>query len=227
MKTAILVVGNVRTWDRCKENFISTFGDGCDIFVSTYDRQYSYHPYIQKSLNFYQDNTLTREDMDKAFEGLNLRGAAIDSVDSYVDKEVKPNICKRYPPDAHLSLAQYFKLRDGIRLMLNHEKEMGSVYDRVIKTRFDITYNAIGNMVHDDGVYVDGSGAGVFPCDWIFITSRKTALSINDFIMDEIRDMKHESSLADMPHKLFLNGIQASTKELRLAPLVRSIVRAS
>jgi hypothetical protein len=226
MKTAIILVGNVRTWETCKDNFISVLGNDADIFVTTYNKQYAYHPYIQQSLNFYDDRSLDGGEMEKMFSNLNLRGSIIDDIDSYVDVSVKPYICNRFPRDAYLSLAQYFKLNDGIELVKKYEESNEIKYDRIIKTRFDIMYNPMENIVSDDGVYVDGSGAGVFPCDWIFITSRATALSINDFIMGEIRDMKNESSLADLPHKLFLNGIRASTKELRLAPLVKTIVRA-
>ena len=44
--------------------------------------------------------------------------------------------------------------------------------------------------------------------------------------MGEIRDMKNDSRLVDLPHKLFLNGIKVSSNELKLAPLVKTIVRA-
>ena len=226
MKTAIILVGNVRTWEQCKENFIATFGDDVDIFVTTYNKQYAYHPYIQQSLNFYEDRNLDTVEMEKLFSGLNLRGTIIDDIDSYVDTHVKPYICNKFPQDAFLSLAQYFKLHGGIEHIKKYEDLQGFKYDRIIKTRFDIMYNPIEDLVLDDCVYVDGSGAGVFPCDWIFVTTREVALSVDDFIMKEIRDMKNESSLVDLPHKLFLNGIRASAKELRLAPLVKTIVRA-
>jgi hypothetical protein len=48
MKTAIILVGNVRTWEECKENFITTFGGDVDIFVSTYNKQYAYHPCVHR-----------------------------------------------------------------------------------------------------------------------------------------------------------------------------------
>ena len=226
MKTAIIIAGNVRTWEKCKDSFISVFGTETDIFVSTYNRQYAYHHWIKQSLNFHEDFDLSKEHMQTMFSGLNLRGCIIDDIDSYVDTNVKPHICNKFPGDAYLSLAQYFKLNDAIDMMKKYEESNGFKYDRVIKTRFDITYNPIDCPNIDDRVYIDGSGAGVFPCDWIFIANRRITLSINDFIMGEIRDMKHESSLADMPHKLFLNGIRASAKELQPSPLVNSIIRA-
>lgn len=226
MKTAIILVGNVRTWDQCKENFIASFGGDVDIFISTYNKQYAYHPYIQQSLNFYNDVDLTKEELQIMFSGLNLAGCIIDNIDTYVDIHVKPFICSKFPKNSHLSLAQYFKLNDALNMVKKHEESHGFQYERIIKTRFDIMYNPIVGMEQGNSVYVDSSGAGVFPCDWIFVTSRGVAQSINDFIMSEIRDMKNESSLIDMPHKLFLNGIKASSNELKLAPLVKSIVRA-
>lgn len=226
MKTAIILVGNVRTWEQCKENFISTFGNDVDIFLSTYDKQYAYHPCIKQTFNFYKDANLTEEEIRAMFSDLKLTGCIIDNIDTYVDNNVKPFICKRFPVDAYLNFSQYFKLNDGLNMIKRHEESNGFQYERIIKTRFDIMYNPMDGIEHGDSVYVDGSGAGVFPCDWIFVTSRGVAQSINDFIMGEIRDMKNESSLVDMPHKLFLNGIKASTNELKIAPLVKTIVRA-
>lgn len=225
MKTAVLLVGNIRTWEQCKDSFIQTFGAGVDVFVTTYNKRYAYHPYIQGQLNFYDDQILNREEIQVLFKEVNLAEIHIDDIDSYVDTSVKPFICDKFPKESYLSLSQYFKLNDGINMILEHEKAKGFKYDCIIKSRFDVTYNKFNIPVLDNVVYVDRYGAGVFPCDWIFITTRNSAVSMNESIMSEIKDMKHESSLQDMPHKLFLNGIKDSSNELRTEHMISALVR--
>ena len=231
MKTAILLVGKVRTWDRCKPNFMAAFGSlNADVFVSTYGTQYAYHPWIQKTTNFNQERVLTQEQVVEKLGGLNVRSCVVDGIESYVDSRVKPFICDKFPRDAHLSLSQYFKLNDCISAMNLHEKENGN-YDVVIKTRFDITYastieSMLPTMDLRSTVYVDAHGAGVYPCDWIVMGNRTNMMNTNKFVMNEIRDMKNESSLQDMPHKLFLNGV-LSTGKIECRHLVSVIARGA
>lgn len=66
----------------------------------------------------------------------------------------------------------------------------------------------------------------MFPCDWIFACSRENALTMDSFIIEEMKDMKNETSLVDLPHKLFLNGILSTKAELVPMPLIKGIVRA-
>jgi len=110
MNMAIVLVGNIRTWNSCRNNFISVFGRYTpDVFIQTYDRQYAYHPYIQKTLNFYEDTTLDAETIQEMFSGIKVSGLSINSIDSYVDTKVKPFISSKFPDGAHLSLSQYFR----------------------------------------------------------------------------------------------------------------------
>jgi hypothetical protein len=80
MKTAILLVGNIRTWSYCKENFIQTFGHlNPDIFVSTYNLQYNHHPYIRNLIGDNEDAWLTNEEIADIFSGINVKNISIDS----------------------------------------------------------------------------------------------------------------------------------------------------
>jgi hypothetical protein len=38
--------------------------------------------------------------------------------------------------------------------------------------------------------------------------------------------MRNESSLVDLPHKLFLNGMLSTGAKVRALPIIRGIVRA-
>ena len=225
MKTAIILVGNVRTWNQCKKNFIETFGTDTDIFIQTYTKQYAYHPWVQRSLNFFDDCIL--DNVAEMFNGLNVRGQSITDLDEYVNLVVKPGISDKFPADAYQTLAQYFKLNDGILNVRHYESVKGFQYDRIIKTRFDVEYYPFDQDMRNDEVYVDSNGAGVYPCDWILVANRNTSIAINDFIIREIRDPKDATSLDLLPHKLFLNGIRSTTHEPFTRPLIKSIIRAS
>ncbi len=56
-KIAILLCGNIRTWELCKQNFIESFGhlENADLFVCASNIQYDYHPVIAGRLNDFND----------------------------------------------------------------------------------------------------------------------------------------------------------------------------
>ena len=227
MNMAIVLVGNIRTWNSCRNNFISVFGRYTpDVFIQTYDRQYAYHPYIQKTLNFYEDTTLDAETIQEMFSGIKVSGLSINSIDSYVDTKVKPFISSKFPDGAHLSLSQYFSLHDALGVVRDMEDSTNKKYDCIVKTRFDVIHNDFEVECSPHEICVDAHGAGVFPCDWTIIATRDNMLSVDEFIMSEIRDMRNESSLVDLPHKLFLNGMLSTGAKVRALPIIRGIVRA-
>jgi len=71
MKTAVLLVGNVRTWEKCKDNFVEVFGKyNPDIFLATYDTRYGYHPAVRNRIGYYDDEILSRKEIADMFKGL-------------------------------------------------------------------------------------------------------------------------------------------------------------
>jgi len=73
MKTAIIIIGHIRTWIECKDNFIESFGHlNPDVYVSTYDLQYNYHPAQQHWMANALDNHLTYEEINNLFNNINL-----------------------------------------------------------------------------------------------------------------------------------------------------------
>ena len=76
MKIAIMLVGNYRTWNLCKESFIKTFG-GIDTFIGSYDLRYGYHPngWGVTDLN---DEIITDKDWVNALSGVNVKMANIE-----------------------------------------------------------------------------------------------------------------------------------------------------
>jgi hypothetical protein len=193
--------------------------------VQTYDKQYAYHPYIQKTTNFYEENTLDAETIRGLFSGVNVQGLVVSELDSYVDTQVKPFISDKFPDGAHLSLSQYFSLHDALGMVADMESLKNKKYDCIVKTRFDVLHNDFSLDCSALEICVDAHGAGVFPCDWTVIATRDNMFSVDEFIMSEIRDMKHDSSTIDLPHKLFLNGMLFTGAKVRTMPLIKGIVR--
>lgn len=231
MNIAIFLVGNIRTWDRCKESFISSFTNlNSDIFISTYTTQYAYHPYIQQTTNFYDEISLSYDQVGYKFHGMNIRSIVIDDIDEYVNK-VKTKISKRYSEGLpHHTFSQYFKINDCVNELLKIECETKTTYDIIIKTRFDIKYNekcisqALTNL-GESVLYIDSGN--VFPSDWILISNRKNFLSLNNSIISEITDMKTETSTKDVPHGMLANAIRASNLTCRTEKFVSTIERRS
>jgi hypothetical protein len=92
MRIALILFGNIRTWEYCKKSYLDTFNNlNPDIFISTYDRQYEYHPYIvQNELKYFNENIINVDYIEILFEDLNLKyidvGKSID-IDRFVEEE--------------------------------------------------------------------------------------------------------------------------------------------
>ena len=61
MKTAVLLIGNIRDWESCKPSFKQALGDH-DIFVSTYDVRYNYHPINKPAMGDLENEIISPEE---------------------------------------------------------------------------------------------------------------------------------------------------------------------
>lgn len=122
MKIAILLAGHLRTWERCKNNFIETLSDvsnhEIDIFVDTYDQMFRTDYAVHNEQNF--QRCLLKEDIVNSFHGLNV-----------VSFSMEPEVLGI----AHLNQAR--KLLKVFDTFSEYEAQNG-IYDLVVKTRPDI-----------------------------------------------------------------------------------------
>ena len=205
-----MLVGNVRTFDECKESFKKTFGD-IDIFISTYDLRYQYHPVVKNNIGDKQDEILSYEYMNNLFEGLNVKSILIEK-DSAVTRFVNEENNRLHPllQNIHSSYAQYRKLKTCIDLVVDNENKMGFKYDYLIRTRFDLMYNKfdyeIGEkeFIHNAGDTPDSE----FLNDYFFWTNRDDMINISNFIMNEFYNPIYNNSNEGPPHGLLRNAIK-------------------
>lgn len=221
MKTAIILVGNIRTWDICKENFIKTFNHlNPDIFVSTYKLQYGYHPHIQGVIGNSEDNLLNFYDIVNKFNELNVKCV-------YVGEYNKKTSVNVHPQFAHLSsncFEQYKTFNRGIEYMIDYEKFNNFEYDVIIKTRCDICYNKIDlDCLNDNTIIIDNHN--IFPNDCIFISTRDIMIDISNFMINEFFSPLYTDSHLNPPHGLLHNAIKNKNLDINLQDIMKCVVR--
>lgn len=202
MRTAIILVGNIRTWDQTKSSFIETFGHlNPDIFISTYNLQYGYHPVVMSRINDFNDVVLSNTDIEKLLYGFNVKSLSINDY-NYESPQVH-NYFKFLNANYY---DQYLTFNKGIYNMIDYEIKNNFKYDIVIKTRFDMVYNPINFINLHDSIIIDSGN--VFPNDCILITNRDSMVKISDFMVNEFLDPRFTYNSSDaIPHKVLHNAI--------------------
>lgn len=208
MKTAIILVGNVRTWDICKESFIETFCDlNADIFITTYDIKYSY-TYGAHLLG--EDLLLTENEIRQSISDLNVKSLLVENTE-YVNNLVNIEQPKWHQPNLpdvwfKSSYSQYRKIKTGIDLMIEYENNNKIKYDCIIKTRFDVTYNPIDFVDLENNIIVGNCTTP--PTDCIIISTRDNIINITDFVINEFYTPIYEDSWERPPHVLLENAVK-------------------
>ena len=210
MKTAIILVGNIRTWDTCKQSFINTFRDlNADIFITTYDIKYSYTWGGHLSG---EDYILNEHEIKQCVSDLNVKSILIENTE-YINGLVDIEQPKWYHPNLpevwfKSAYSQYRKIKTGLDLMVEYENSNDIKYDCVIKTRFDITHNPI-NFVDLKSNVIIGS-CTTPPTDCIIISNRDNVINITDFAINEFYNPIYENSWERPPHVLLENAVKNS-----------------
>jgi hypothetical protein len=226
MKTAILLIGNIRTWDQCKENFRSVFSNlDYDIFLSTYDLRYGYHPAVQNSIHDSSDCFLSNDEILDLFKDFNLKNYVIESIsdvrahyDNVLHNQLHPNF-KNHPH----SVLQYRKLLQAYELLEKYEKDNQIKYDYVIKTRCDLILNKF--EIDDSESIAIISNGNVFPNDLIFGMHRNKFTNFCNFISNEFYKPICSDSHHEPPHRLLFNGLKHSELTISEKKIVNHVLR--
>lgn len=220
MKTAVLLVGYVRTWDQCKDSFVNTFGYlNPDVFVSTYTLQYGHHPHIQGRIGDNTDIELTEEIIRDKFA----------EFDTCVD--IRPPLNMEYfynnvDPMFHsasASFGQQLNTHNALRAAINNERVNGR-YDMIIKTRCDLLYEP-GFEIKDLHDTVTLDSGNVFPNDCVIIANRDAMISINNFMMEEFFHPLMASSGDVIPHQMLHNAISHSKLKINTQKIMDGVIR--
>ena len=228
MKTAIILNGNVRTWDRVINNFIQTFSYMSPyIFVTTYNRQYGYHEHIKNLTNMHEDKILSNEHILNLFEPINPRSLIIEDAD-LIDSLLKDEESKIASSMKHLynSLGQFRKLYLACNEILEFEEKNNIKFDRIIKTRCDILYheNTVNfDIMHDD-VLIDFGN--VFPNDCFFMAYRDHFFNITKHCFNQFYEPLPNSHELP-PHQLFKNAMDMAGVNIVRRKIMRSVMRVN
>lgn len=216
MKTAILLIGNVRTWELCKENFNKVFSHlNPDIYVSTYNVQYNHHPYIRGRINDYEDYLLSDDTIKQMFSEFKLKELEIEDGQKDLDtSELHSNF-----RSLQTSFSQYRKFQKAMQMV----SSSGINYDCVIKTRCDLILNPINFVDLSKNVILDSGN--VFPNDCIFMTNMKSMINMSNFIMNEFYNPKYSDSHLEAPHKLLKNSIVEEGLNIVTQKLMDHVIR--
>lgn len=216
MKTAILLTGNLRTWDVTKKSFLDTFSHFTpDVYVVTYFNRYGYHPHIQGILGDSEEQLLTEDDLRNAFVNVAHNIGVAPPIDSAFAANLHPHF-----RESNNVIGQVLRLNDAVEMMLSSGKQ----YDVVIKTRCDLLYHGI-NLSHDLSKTVIVDRSNTFPNDCIYATSQDNMINMARWMYNEIHTPTCEDSHVDPPHRLLLNAINATGATIQQQPIMQSVIR--
>lgn len=227
MKTAIILLGHVRTWEKTKDSFVSTFSHlNPDVFVSTYDRQYGYHPYIRGLTNYHSDEVLTEDQITNLFSGISdnifLDITEAEMMDKFISQQqvlIHPEM-----KGIESSMSQFIKMKHAVDNLIEIEKEKNIKYDCIIKTRCDILYeDGLNFSVNDNEVLVDS--CNVFPNDCFIMAKRNSFIEISNFMVDEFYKFTNPTSNQNPPHIMLLNAFNKSSLNIVSKKIMKSVMR--
>lgn len=227
MKTAIILNGNIRTWKDTKDSFKETFKHfDYDLYVSTYDLQYQYHPHIQNVIQDSGDVLLTTAGIEALFADIPVKKLVIESA-MEVSKLVgaQSTSFDYRMKDSDTSFAQYRKFHNAIDDMSQVEMHENFKYDIVIKTRCDLVYNAMVHELHVRDKLVTVDQGNVFPNDCIFIGTRNDIFNISQFMYYEFFNPVYDDSNKDSPHGLLKNACKYNECAIMSLPLIKHVLR--
>lgn len=228
MRIAILIVGHIRTWEKCKENFIEAFGHlNSDVFLTTYDLQYNYHP--AQKLNWMvgqRDVFLEEEEIVNLFKDINLIDVDYEKVeDAKKDYNVVYDFLHPNFKGEEHTVLQSRKIIRGFDIIKKYEQKNNFTYDVIIKIRSDIHHNKFEYDISNKNIII--SDKNVYPNDVLFACKRNNFEKITQFLINEFFNPRYEDSHLQAPHNLFLRAFEFSNLEIEQKDLMKYVVRIS
>jgi hypothetical protein len=224
MRAAVLLVGNIRTWDQTRPSFEEFFGDvDYDVFISTYKLRYNYHPHNRSKLGYDHDEELTAERILELFSGMNVKSILIDENSTRYD--VPENVSSQF--HCHPStFFQYLKLAQAAEMMRSFEAQSGIKYDVAVKTRGDLVYNK-GSFRCPEGNEIIVDSGNLFPNDCLIISSGQNMSNVSSRIMDEFYNTRHFDSHLQPPHRLLYNSMMDCGLFINKEKMIDYVLRAN
>jgi hypothetical protein len=225
MKVAILIVGHIRTWKECKNNFLESFIHlNPDVFVSTYDLQYNYHPAGRHWMGNTPDEYLLSDEIKNLFNDINLIDIEVEKIENVLNiyENDKQYLHFNFQEDQHTVL-QYRKINKALELMKQNEIKNAFEYDAVIKIRSDIYHKKFQFDIPENSVTV--SSKNVFPNDILIASKREVFIKLFEFINAEFYNQTYTDSHLRPPHNLLLCSCKHYNFDINTVDMMDYVVR--
>lgn len=226
MRTAIILSGFVRTWEETASSFNSTFSHmNPDIFVTTYNKRYGYHPHIKNKINYYDDEYIDVQKIEGMFTSITPKFVEVEDAD-ILDKIIDDENKNMHPAmqGFNNSFGQARKLKLMVDYIQEYEKENNIVYDTIIKTRCDMLYHDnIDFNIASNEVLVDKGN--VFPNDCVYMCNRDSFINATNYVFDEFYQYRNPKSSVAAPHGVLEAAFLNSNLKIITRPIMRSVLR--
>ena len=234
IKAAVMIIGYPRTWLSTKDSFIKKFGN-VDVFFSTYNMMYGYHPVVAANIGDTSDEYVPEGYFEKAFEGINLKGAIIENfadTDRFIKEEV-PKL-KLQMENTPSSYGQYRKLKIATDMVQKYENDNDFKYDLLVRARCDLVYDdepmdySIGEnelVYNAGGVTSTDPMAWEFLSDHLFMAKRDDMIGISEFMYNVFYNPIYEDCWLNTPHGLLSNSLRHNKLTKVNRPMIKHILR--
>ena len=206
MKIAVLMVGNVRTWEKTKKTFYKFFsGVSIDIYIDTYDTKYLYHPAIAPTGHDREEPIINEKELREQFAGLNVKFCRLrnTSVALGFDRAMLGDKFKESHSNLLLPISHAL---DTLEVIKEYEEDSASSYSLIIRTRFDILYRGhVKKMfqLYECENFLFHPLGNIVPNDWLFASRLDSMIELYSCALNELRACEIEGSEVDPPHGLF------------------------
>lgn len=227
MKVAVVLNGNIRTLDACIPSLKSFLcGLDADIFVSTYDLRYGYHPCVSQSTGFISDEMLSEDQVREMLQPISPSAVVVNKHQPYFESK-SLEIGRGFHRHEYGSLMQFFKMEDSLSLISQRELSLGFRYDALIKTRCDLTYltEAPVSMISEDTILIDSGN--VFPNDCVLLGKRTPMERIIRRMASICRttEDRNDNATKEIPHGMLSLAAQKENLNFIETDIMRGVIR--
>lgn len=236
MKIAVLLTGNVRTFNECKSNILSEFSSlKPDYFISTYDTAFQYHPCVKGSLNFNEEYVLPDSEIYNLFNEFSPKRIIIDKeseMNDYFQNE-RYNFSGGMLGCDPSHFLQFYKIKRGLDQILEYETLLGIEYDIIIRSRLDLIIKNISTINLDnleDSIivgYNNPESTQSVLNDQLFLSTQKNMIVVVDSILAEFYHQSHVLSATAFPHGVFQAGIELNNLNVKKESIAEALVRVN
>jgi hypothetical protein len=146
MKSALIINGNLRSFEKCYECFERLIEKlDCDIFICISNIKFDLHPYQKNANHFYSDSTLSLEQITSTLnicKNMNNKIKKVCLVDKIEEDNKINNFLHKFDNKKDWMgidiFKQYYKLNKCVKHIKKYEIENNFKYNYIVKLRFDI-----------------------------------------------------------------------------------------